>query len=273
VDGITEIALTKIVVLNARNQEVLVLQTPPVTAAGLSALSTSSPQEYTIIYHTKSPTNEKEATATRIVTVSPPVGSLPTPVIVLNTYRHTLPGGQVINHPDTAFPSGAGAAERYREKGVQRAYYLDSNGDTVNITLDKVTITAPSAMILNSANPIQTTVRYTIAAGSGYGAAEVTRRLTTYSIACDDETPPEISFADGSGDQLALKAGQPWNHSASWRASARDDLVTVGAKQYLIYLDGMDANNPKAGTYNIVYVAIGGCGGISVRPRTVTVTQ
>jgi hypothetical protein len=234
--------------------------------------STATERTYVIVYHTvsKIPNNNQTATETRTVSVSSSVVVLPTPVIVLNTYRHTsatIAGLTIaIDHQDTAFVIGRGAPA-YVEKGVKRAYYVNSEGREVDIT-DQVQ--APTTPQFDNSMAERVTVRYRIAQTAAYAGVEATRAIYTYYNDCDIPMAPTIAF--NGADPLTIPAGQQWTHASSWRVTGQGDEAP-SARQYIIDFGGMNPDNPvaKSGGYTITYVALGGCGNYTVRTRTVIV--
>ena len=255
------------------------------TQAALSQLNTQLTAKngvagtYVVTYYvtSKIPGNGKTAVVSRTVEFKEmsSVG-LPIPVIVLNKYTHSF-GGKTIEHVDTAFAAGGA----YREIGVKEVYYMK---DGVKTSIPVVNVTLPS--VQGSNTPVQRTAVYTLPASANtYQSAIATRYVYIWDRDCEPDKldPPTITWSDGLGDALTLKlSDSPWDYRNSWRASGNDDALTA-TRKYLVDLGGLErletsgdgsASNRavlRTGTYTITYVGLGGCGGTTVKTRTLTV--
>ena len=283
-DGTTEIPLTSIVVMDSRNNPVINITTGTSTQDKLTQLSNqlstmnNKVATYTIIYNVTSPTNVKTASSQRTVKfVEKNVAGLPTPVIVLNTYKHVY-DGKTIEHMDTALIAGG----TYREIGVKEAYYM-KEGQKIDI---KSSVIIPTVSSSQTSSPRQFNVQYRVEpSANNYQAATTNRYVYVWDRDCEENfTPPTITWNDGFGDALTLKLSDgPWNYIISWSATNNDEALTT-ARKYLVDLGGMErlekngdgssSNRAvlKAGTFTVTYVGLGGCGRTTVKTRTVTVT-
>jgi hypothetical protein len=198
----------------------------------------------------------------RTVTITPKsdVGS-PVPIIELNPYRHNW-NGKTVEYRDTIIDIGG----TYIEKGVKRVYYIDKDGKEVQVN---ATVPTPNPPGTSSSVSVQRNVSYTLPAGNGYASATATRKVFLLEMGmCETKfDPPTITLA-GNKD-LTIDAGKRWDYDASWSVRGNDD--TGRGWPYLIDFNGLDPEKPKAGTYTITYVAIGGCGAMKAETRTVTV--
>jgi hypothetical protein len=286
-DGTTEIPLTSIEIRDSRDNLVINITTGTSTQDKLANLSTellklnNRKATYTIIYNVTSPTNGKTASSQRTVEfVEKTVVGLPVPVIVLNTYSHSkVVNGKTIEHTDTALVSGG----TYREIGVKEAYYM-KDGQKIDI---KSSVIIPTVSSSQTSSPRQFNVTYRVEpSANNYQAATTNRYVYVWDRDCEEDfTPPTITWNDGLGDALTLKLsdGGTWNYIISWSATNNDEALTA-ARKYLVDLGGMErleksgdgssSNRAvlKAGTFTVTYVALGGCGGITVKTRTVIVT-
>jgi len=225
---------------------------------------------FTITYYASRngrPTNP--ASVVRNVTVTENVVVGTKAVIVLNPYKHNIPGvSKTIEHPDTMMIYGG----TYSEKGA--AAYYEKDGAKVTITEP---VTKPNPPNTSANSPAARSLAYTLAAGSGYSAADpVTRYVYLVDSYCSDKAAPKIALAD-SAKALSIPAGVEWNYGASWSVTNMDydDGTLVGGqsagRKYLIDFGGMDPKKPAKGTYTITYVGLGGCGSIAVKTRSVKV--
>jgi len=274
VDGTTVIQLTKIEIRD-NNGNVISTITESTTQAAITRLGTQLTTQntragtFTVTYHVTG-SNDSTNSANRTVEfVSPnPVGFQP--IIVLNTYSHTVKGHpRPIAYVDTAYKLDG----TYIEKGVKEVYYINREGVKVTIPTSNVTIPSPPP---SSPNPAQRSLTYTIPAKAGeYQQASTTRSVYMYYDDCEEEVEPVITFPPG-GDALTIPAGQVWNVKTSCSVTrgqgAMDGLTLMTF--YVADLDGLDPNAPvaRATPYTVTYVALNGCGVKSVKSRQVTVT-
>jgi len=266
------IPLTKIEIRDG-NGDLLATITKPTTEETLDELNTlltarnADEGTFTVTYHVTSPVNGHTSSVERTVEYVLPL--LPAPIIVLNTYSHTIPGHTgTIEHADTAFVIGG----TYVEKDVKEVYYI-KDGVKVAIPTSSVTNPAPPT---SSLSPVTRSVVYNLPAKAGeYQAAVAIRYVSMYYDDCDDNVSPVINFA--GEDALTIPAGQAWNVRVSCSVT-RGQGDTEGGQLTTFYvadLDGLDPNAPvaRATPYTVTYVGINACGATGVKARQVTVVN
>ncbi len=238
-----------------------------VLPATLAANSTFSITYYAS-YKGASMTVAKTDNKVRTVTVLPEVQRNVTPVIVLSGYKHKLKNGTVIDgYPDTMLYIGSTDAN-YVEKGVDKVYYV-RDGAEVAVDKNLVTPTRPSSFITGQNYAGAKTVYYDISAGSGYAAANAKRNVYLVDNECDEGKIEPTVNVSGTDE---IPAGTAWDYSSSWSVINQDELGKgSGGFKYFIHFNGLNPNNPKAGTYKITYVGLGRCGGMTELERTITV--
>jgi hypothetical protein len=198
-------------------------------------------------------------------------------VIVLANYKHKLKDGTVIDgYPDTMLTVPGSTNDNYKEKGVEKVYYMkDGKEEPADKSL--VTTKNPSPFITNQNSSGTRTVNYDIAAAQGYAAANVKRNVFLVDNTCEEgKIEPEVKLITGDTTgvtPLSIPAGVVWDYNNSWSVTNKDELGDGSAGfKYFIHFNGLNPNNPKAGsTYKITYVGLGKCGGIRERERTITV--
>jgi hypothetical protein len=284
-DGRTDIPITKIEV---RNSDGGIAQTivPPASHTDINTVSTTLVgRKYSITYYTESRLNDKTDSKTREVeVVSEQDTRLPVPIIVLNMYSHrfldsSLPGGDItFNHPDTSIPLYGG---NYVEKGVERVYFTNNNQQS-----ETVCVGAACNGLVTIAQQGTTLRAYRIERNptGGYDAATTTRTVHTYDGDCDDKTPPTINLIGSDPLILSIAAhSNGWSSSANtvWTVTGNDELksgfryLTHGGSLVMLpVVPGITPSNTfrlELGSHTVTHVARGGCGGITVRQRTITV--
>lgn len=237
---------------------------------------------YTITYYASytSPSGKYPKTYdTKARTVSVLVQQSKEPaVIVLAGYAHKLKSGKTVYYPDTMMLAGGRSTnEDYErsEKGVDKVYWLNAGVET---PLDKNSVerTLPSNFITGQTvigGGTGKVVTYKIPGGNGYDAGEARRNVFLVDPDCEEATKePTINIPSSSSNEI--QAGKVWDYAASWTVvnnNTEDGTLGNTGYKYFIDFNGLDPNNPKAGTYKITYVGLGKCGGTSELERTITV--
>ena len=281
-NGTSVLQLTSIVVTDGNGNPVGINITQITTTEDaltrLNSLLTTQNNKvgtFIITYNVTSPTNQLTGFAKRTVEFKEGSSAgLPLPLIVLNTYRHVYEG-KTINHVDTAFAAGGS----YREIDVKEVYYMK---DGVKVAIPVGNVNKPT--VQGSNTPAQRTAVYTLPASANtYQSATATRYVYIWDRDCETSfTAPTITLNGGDPLTLKISDGATWDYRDSWRISGNDDASTA-TRKYLVDLgglerletsgDGSSSNRAvlKTGSYTITYVALGGCGGITVKTRALTV--
>jgi hypothetical protein len=209
-------------------------------------------------------------TATRQVIVQEEIiGSLPTPVIILNTFAINV-NGTVYNLRDTIFRSNQTVS--LRDKGVKEAFYI-KDGKKESIPTSRVTISAATG------SGAERRITYTLEKTSDYERKVETRYGYVRDRECEFMIDPptldlrSVTGGSGSGD-ITITAGTTWDYDKSWNSTGMDESTQWGGGKLGIDFGTLNWGFPQAGNSEITYVAAGGCeeSGFVIKKRTVRVT-
>ena len=239
--------------------------------------------EFVITYIAKNPDNINAPVATenRTVKIDMKVDVLPTPVIVLTTYKFGANYGDVVS-VDTVFRENG----KFREPGYNtdvtgaskpmdfgiKAYYV-KGGKEWDIS-DKI---KTPAMYTNPTLGSGQTISYTIDRLDGeYETKSVTRAIIVTET-CD--LPPFLAPAPESEINPSFlttipKGTSSWNVNTGWSVTGKDGDIggDDGYAYRLVGYGGLDPYDRKPGSYELRLVAIGMCGTPALPVHIIPVT-
>ncbi|MDR2592794.1 MAG: hypothetical protein LBC59_08315 [Chitinispirillales bacterium] len=252
--------------------------------------TTTANSTFSITYYASYRGNDnvvRTSTAIRNVKVLEQQQSNVAPIIVLKPYKLKVPSsGKIIDYPDTMIYLSSATNDSYREKGVDRVYYVSGGNETTvcsNGCDGVVTTTRQPSFITGQNDPARKTVTYEIPAGTGYASGAATRNVflvyTEAQCVADEIAPvaPIVRKATATASNPnsdTIPAGVIWKYDDTWTVTHSNALGSAGFK-YMIDFNGLDPYKPVpksgGGGYEITYVGLGKCGETAELKRTIFV--